>query len=171
MPVIVPAGKEPNPMDRMMGLLWAEALESGRYARQTRGALTRLEPATAGGDIQRADCCLGVWMDIAWNQGACAGGQRIITCDAPGEECRYIYTYAMEGAPETKDGTLTPAAQRLLGVMGSNPTLQIPPELQKDGVKTAAATTLNDDYRFTFAQIARCIRYTLEREAHGEVAP
>lgn len=132
--------------------IWAEYLESGNYPQAT-GALAVYE------NDDWSYCCLGV---AALTAGMTPVDEPVEPDD---EFCQF------DGG-----GTYLPnAARRWLGLdsFDDNPVLEIPPDLQgrmptmlgyDPADHDATAADLNDVYGFTFAEIARCVRYTYLRK-------
>jgi hypothetical protein len=136
---------------------WVHALESGDYE-QTQGSLAALVDTQDGRHWKY--CCLGV---------ACVADNLDPThadpddMDDVADDGRYFFA---------DNGTLPEPVSAWLGLGDDNPVLDVPDDLQgrepfyqaaeqagRVGPE-ASATTLNDTYRFTFVEIARCIRFT-----------
>jgi len=110
---------------------WHDALISGQYEQHYQS----LANASA-----TAFCCLGVLCSVE--------GYRF----HPDPEGAYIQT---AGGREDKSLPYS------LAVDGRcYPVLKIPAHLRHDGLERESAITLNDEYEFTFAELAECIRET-----------
>lgn len=127
---------------------WVAALRSGKYP-QGRGALIRVE---WDGDKH---CCLGVACKVALEAEVALEHQVLGS-----------YHYFAGG----NTGVLPAAVSQWLGVPTNNPLLQVPPHLVKAGMgDPETAIGLNDQWKFTFEQIAETIEYTFLKEEpqHG----
>lgn len=141
---------------------WAEELESGKYS-QTTGRLTEVH---ANGAFSH--CCLGVLSEMAVSAGL--GIERLTgeEYDENGDVEKMYASYDGErGFPPEK-------VREWAGLMFSNALLNIPPDIAEriyadmDPVEREAAladpeesaSTLNDEHKLSFADIAKCIRYT-----------
>ena len=133
-------------MNKENMIKWAEALESGKY-NQCDGALRQKE------DNKYRYCCLGVAEVLA---GSEFNSNNSIT-----------YFNDM-GHEENEEEYLSPAGKEWLGVDEQNPDLRVPSMLYDDDMcesEYIAASILNDSYEFTFEEIAKCIRHTVENDS------
>jgi hypothetical protein len=142
---------------------WIDDLESDKYA-QAQGSLHDPD--------EEAYCCLGVGClplvedsIVCWESGSLGAYLKIPTGsrDAESKEQWTDYPPCTEfskhyGIEMLSEGGL---------VNGGNVNLHIPEELieakYRDGIEVQSsclATELNDDYQFTFKEIAACLRYT-----------
>lgn len=116
---------------------WLEALRSGKY-KQTTGKLKSRNGAY---------CCLGVLCEVA---------------EVPKKFNGFDYTYGPEDGKSWKDRSSTSLptqAMEWLGVTISEPKLAKPVTITKGGIERQVSSliTLNDDYGWSFAQIADAI--------------
>lgn len=118
--------------------LWVEALRSGSYS-QTHETL----------EDNRGFCCLGVLSKLAADRGICT---RTVN-----EESGAI-TY------DEKDGFLPEAVIRWAGLANDDPTLELSEAVlygdeadNPNDMQVVSLAALNDEYRFTFQQIANII--------------
>ena len=119
---------------------WAEDLET-TAAPQAKGALCKKVGQRWG------YCCLGRAEVVAGTKTIVDNNVRKIFLDA--------------GFHTSQAGVLTSNTASRIGL--DNPHLRITPALRNkiiDGRSKAYATELNDEFKFTFREIAECIRYT-----------
>lgn len=117
---------------------WLEALRSGEF-KQTTGVLARQND-----DGKYGYCCLGVACEIS------GVASRDLT---RGYDDRVRKVYGENEA----DLTLPEEVRAWLGVETDSPNLASPVVVNDDGDDETGLTILNDDYGFTFEQIADAI--------------
>lgn len=135
-------------MNPKVGLMWAEALESGEYE-QGRGLLTERLP-----DGVERDCCLGVLCKLAIKAGVKVEVEVRPTSDdddAGEGSSRLGYDLNFGVPPES--------VSRWAGLRpGQDPTIVV------SWRNLTTCTELNDNREWTFTQIAAAIRENLKNE-------
>lgn len=138
------------------------ALRSGLFA-QAAGALQLVEHE----NYEAGFCCLGVACEVA-----IANGLQLSTQALP-DPSEKVPTRKLFMHYDEEMSLLPEAVQLWYGFADDNPDLKVPAEVgneagneafqeqwQEDPDARFAAAELNDEYGFTFAQIADCFEYT-----------
>lgn len=122
---------------------WVTALRSGEY-RQGKHVLHNVNADTY--------CCLGVLCDLAVKAGVLSGGRQEYNSAADGD----IEVYGANGDRHDKGGVTLPIEViEWAGVIDDNPNV----DTDEDGDGSLAG--LNDEYNYTFAQLADLIEEQL----------
>lgn len=138
-------------MNPKVGLMWAEALESGEYE-QGRGLLTERFP-----DGVERDCCLGVLCKLAIKAGVKVEVEVRPTSDDDdagegGSRLEYDLNFGVPPESVARWAGLRPT---------QDPTIAVPRPI---GANLTTCTELNDNREWTFTQIAAAIRENLKKE-------
>ena len=145
------------------------ALRSGQF-RQTHGVLHRPDdPARNVGNV--GHCCLGVACEVAISGGLVL--DRIVV-PAHGDPRTWFGIVDPVGNDIGSKETLPSPVKDWFGFDDSNPYLLVPREVAEKADVTFAnfwskekyfsASSLNDDFQFSFPWIADCFEYTFLRE-------
>lgn len=139
-------------MDKAIAFEWADMLESGEYP-QCVGQLERVNPDT-GETV--GYCCLGVLDMLAIKRGIIE--RQFYASETKTDEYGDTYTTQAYALHDGESGVPTGKVREWAGMKSINPEFTDVPLKDSGSVMDVTATGLNDDYGYTFPEIAKLIR-------------